>query len=156
MARCHARNRHAYDWRGRQVGLCQRWVAERGQRCYLHGARSTGPKNPPAIGYSAARRKCAQADIERCRRLGIKRPSGRRRGGAWVTVAMLERAALIARGLGFWRLPRPPDARDWRRLVWTLLRGDREKAAELLRAAEIAEARGMIEERRRAISSAAR
>ena len=136
MARCNARNKHSHDWKGRQALLCQRWVKEQGQRCYLHGGASTGPRSPPAIGYSEARRKCAQADIQRCKSLGIKRRGGRRAGPLWATEGMVERAMVIARELGVWGLPE----RDGK-LVWWLLKAGRDpdarpKARELLLEAE--------------------
>ena len=98
------------------------------------------------IGFSAARRKSAQADIARCKRLGIKRRGGRRSGPLWVTDRMAERAMLIARELGVWGLP----SRD-ARLVWSLLRAGKDealrpKAQAMLKAAEIAAAKRVLED----------
>ena len=112
----------------------------------MHGGTARGPLSPPAIGYSAARKKCAQADFDRCRRLGIKRPSGRRKGSAWVTEAMVERASTIAKPLGYWGLP----SRE-RKLIWWLLKAGKDETARpraqaMLREAEKAAAKAVLEE----------
>ena len=82
---------------------CRAWAMESG-RCRVHGGSSSGPRTPEGKALSVAAKQAGRREwIARVRSRGGALPFGRKKGEAWVTEPMRERARAEARRLGFSR-----------------------------------------------------
>jgi hypothetical protein len=145
--RCHAKVKNPL-WNGRRKGpLCQAWAMPNG-RCWVHGGPSTGPMTIDGQERINAARIPGRARwVARMKAAGLKLPSGRKAGAAWITERMRERARAEAQRLGGWS-GLPMD----RKLVAVLLKSDkgdekaRAKAKVMLQELELETAKSFLRE----------